>query len=162
MLKNTNQRKIVILGVGNLLLRDEGVGVHLIQSLDKDDLPLKADSYQLSVIDGGTSPELAPLVEGADKLIIIDAVKGGKEPGTIYRFNIDDVILNSSMRLSLHQMGVVDNLRMLELLGKRPKTTIVIGIEPKTMDCGLELSTEIQSKIPKITSLLIKELSEAT
>ena len=148
--------KVVVLGVGNLLLQDEGVGVHFVQALNKDDL----DYVNLEIIDGGTSPEIVSLVEGADKLIIIDAVKGGKEPGTIYRFGIDDVNLDSPMRLSLHQMDVIDSLRMLNLLGSCPKT-IVIGIEPKTIDLGSELSPEIQSKIPEITRLVMKEIKES-
>ena len=57
MLEEKEQPRIIILGVGNLLLRDEGVGIHFVQSLNKDDLLLKADSYRLSIIDGGTSPK---------------------------------------------------------------------------------------------------------
>jgi len=148
--------KVVVLGVGNLLLQDEGVGVHFVQALNKEDL----DYANLEIIDGGTSPEIVSLVEGADKLIIIDAVKGGKEPGTIYRFGIDDVNMDSPMRLSLHQMNVLDNLQMLNLMGKQPMSTTIIGIEPKTMEPGLELSPEIQSKIPEITRLVIKEIEE--
>lgn len=159
MLKETNQPKIVILGVGNLLLRDEGFGVHLIKILRKEDLGYP----NVEIVDGGTSPEIVSLVEGASKLIIIDAVKGGKEPGTIYRFNINDVsFTNSPMGLSLHQMGVADSLKMLELLGKQPKTTIVIGIEPMTIDYGLELSQEIQGKMPQIIGLIKEEIREST
>jgi len=165
------QPKIVVLGVGNLLLRDEGVGVQIVKMLHKDDL-----SYpNLAIIDGGTSPEIMSLVEGADKLIIIDAVKGGKEPGTIYRFTIDDVDLGSPcsaedcaahkdtglqvyQKLSLHQIDIVDNLRMLSLIGKQPRNIVIIGIEPRTIEPGLELSSEIQSKIPEITRLVRDEI----
>lgn len=156
MLEKANQPRIVIVGLGNLLLRDEGVGIHLVKTLTKDDLGYT----NLEVIDGGSSPEIPSVAESADKLIIVDAVKGGGEPGTIYRFSINEVNLDSPIRLSLHQMGVVDNLRLLDLLGKQPKSTVIIGIEPKTIDWGLELSWEVQRKLPEIARLVKKEIEE--
>ena len=174
------QPKIVVLGIGNLLLRDEGIGVQIVKMLSviltMSETKGKNLSYpNLAIIDGGTSPEIMSLVEGADKLIIIDAVKGGKEPGTIYRFTIDDVDLGSPcsaedcaahkdtglqvyQKLSLHQIDIVDNLRMLSLIGKQPKNIVIIGIEPRTIEPGLELSPEIQSKIPEITRLVRDEI----
>ncbi|PIX27394.1 MAG: hypothetical protein COZ67_02550 [Chloroflexi bacterium CG_4_8_14_3_um_filter_45_15] len=180
------QPKIVVLGIGNLLLRDEGIGVQIVKMpsvifcsclIHQAELPNKLGNYypNLAIIDGGTSPEIMSLVEGADKLIIIDAVKGGKEPGTIYRFTIDDVDLGSPcsagdcgahkdtgiqayQKLSLHQIDIVDNLRMLSLIGKQPKNIVIIGIEPRTIEPGLELSPEIQSKIPEITRLVRDEI----
>jgi hydrogenase maturation protease len=149
--------KVVVLGVGNSLLQDEGVGVHFVQALKKKEL----DYVNLEVIDGGTSPEITFLVEGADKLIIVDAVKGGEEPGTIYRFDIGEIAMDSPMRLSLHQMSILDNLRMLDLIGKRPKSTVIIGIEPKNLDLGLGLSPEIEKKMPELKRLLIREIRES-
>jgi len=165
--------KIIVLGVGNLLLQDEGVGVHVVNILHENDI----DYPNLEIIDGGTSPEIASLIEDADKLIIIDAVEGGREPGTIYRFTIDDVDMNLlhgteecpphkeikfevRPRLSLHQMDMIDNLRMLSLIGKQPREVIVIGIEPKTMELGMELSPEIQSKMPEIIRLITDEITK--
>ena len=173
--------KIIVLGVGNLLLQDEGVGVHVVKMLSNILTEAKNPTYDypnLEIIDGGTSPEIASLIEGAEKLIIIDAVKGGKEPGTVYRFAIDDVAINSSgnagvslspkeayleirANLSLHQMNIIDNLQMLSLIGKQPKEVIVIGIEPKTIELGLELTPEIQSKIPKIITLVKDEIEKS-
>lgn len=146
--------KVVVLGVGNLLLRDEGIGVHFVQALDKE----KLDYVNWKIIDGGTSPEISSLIEDADKLIIIDAVKGGGEPGTIYRFNIDEIAMDSPMRLSLHQMSILDNLQMLDLVGKRPQSVVVIGIEPKNLDLGLGLSPEIEAKLPEIKRLVMREI----
>lgn len=148
--------KVVILGVGNLLLRDEGVGVHLIRELNQEEL----DYVNLQIVDGGTSPEIISLAEGADKLIIVDAVRGGGKPGTIYRFDIDEIAMDSPMRLSLHQMSILDSLRMLDLTGKRPKSIVVIGIEPENLDLGLDLSPEIEAKIPELKKLIIGEIKE--
>ena len=177
--------KIIVLGVGNLLLQDEGVGVHVVNTLNVILTPSDTkgknpnDDYpNLEIIDGGTSPEIASLIEDADKLIIIDAVKGGKEPGTVYRFTIDNVDINSPCsvgsspsqketdlkiraHLSLHQMNIIDNLQMLSLIGKQPKEVIVIGIEPKTIEFGLELTPEIQSKMPEVIRLVRDEIQKA-
>lgn len=154
MSRKIDQPKIVILGMGNLLLQDEGVGIHLIQMLSKDAL----DYANLEIIDGGTSPESLLTIEGVDKLIIIDAVKGGKEPGTIYCFGLDDVILDSSLRLSLHQMSMIDSLRILNLIDKQPKNIVIIGIEPKNIDFGLGLSPEVREKLAELKDLAIKEV----
>jgi hydrogenase maturation protease len=146
--------RIVVLGVGNQLFQDEGVGVHVVNTL----LENKLSYPNLEIVDGGTCPEFAYLVEGADKLIVVDAVEGGEKPGTIYRFGIDDVKQDFPIRMSLHQMGLIDNLRMLSIVGKQPKSVIIIGIEPKTIRLGMELSPEIQGKIPEIVRLVRNEL----
>jgi hydrogenase maturation protease len=81
--KPANATRVAILGVGNILLKDEGVGIHVIHALQ--DNPLLTDAG-VELIDGGTSPNVSYLLDGADRLIVIDAVEGGCEPGTIYRF----------------------------------------------------------------------------
>ena len=152
--------KIIVLGVGNLLLQDEGVGIQVVDMLHEEDL----DYPNLKIIDGGTSPEIMSLVEGADKLVIIDAVKGGKEPGTIYHFSFGNVGPSSPgdtggyANLSLHQMHLIDNLQMLSLIGRQPRNVVVIGIEPKTIEPGLELSPEVRSKVPEIIALVKEEM----
>lgn len=157
MLETANQPRIVILGVGNLLLRDEEVGNQLSKTINRDDLGYT----NLEIVDDGTSPEILSLVESADELIIIDAVNGGKKPRTIYRFGIDGVNSHSAARLFVHQIiDVVDNLRILDLLGKQPKGTVIIRIDPETIDWGLEPSLEAQKKMPEITRLLIREIKE--
>lgn len=148
--------RIVVLGIGNSLLQDEGVGVHLVQALNQEEL----DYANLEVIDGGTSPEISTLVEDTDKLIIIDAVRAGSEPGTIYRFDISQIAMDSPMRLSLHQLSILDDLQMLDLIGKRPKSVVVIGIEPKDLGLGLDLSPEVEAKMPELKRLVMGEIKE--
>ena len=159
MLKDMHPAKIVVLGMGNPLLQDDGVGVHLVHTLNTDEL----ECPNLEIIDAGTSPEIASLIEGADKLIIIDAVKGGKEPGTIYRFSLDDVQevdLDSPVRLSLHQVGVIDNLRMLKLLEKCPRKIIIIGVEPQSIGWGLEPSPKIKERLAELKRVVIQEIRD--
>jgi hydrogenase maturation protease len=156
MLGEAKQPKIVVVGLGNLLLRDEGVGIYLVRALDKGDLGYS----NVEFIDGGTSSDIVSLVEGADKLIIIDSVKGGDKPGTVYRFAIEGLDSHSATRLSGHQLDIVDSLRLLEMLGRGPKSTVIIGIEPETVDLGLELSLEVQSRMAEMASLVRKEIEE--
>ena len=149
--------RITILGIGNLLLRDEGVGVHLVRQLAGSDIGYA----NLNIIDGGTSPDILSLVDdGIDKLIIVDAVKAGNRPGTIYRFSFDDLDFDSETPISLHEIGVLESLGMMALLNGQPKSTVIIGIEPKTIDYGLELSSEVEEKLPEVIKLVLKEIEE--
>jgi len=133
-----------------------GVGIHLVRALGKGDLGYT----NVAIIDGGTSSDIVSLVEGADKLMIIDTVKGGSKPGTIYRFGVDGVNSHSAARLSVHQLDIVDDLRLLELLGRGPRKTVIIGIEPETVDLGLELSWQVQNRMAEMASLVRKEIGE--
>jgi len=150
--------RIAVLGVGNLLLQDEGIGVHLVQKLAEI-----IDDVNVKIIDAGTFPDFLSLVEdNLDKLIIVDAVKNGDTPGTIYRFDFDVVDLQGAPPFSIHDIGVIDSIRTMALFNKQPKSTVVIGIEPKTIDFGLELSPEVDEKLPKIIDLVLQEIKQTT
>lgn len=145
---------IVILGIGNLLLSDEGVGVHVANRLMEMDLP-----RGVSVVEGGTDGfRLLNVITGCDRLIVIDTVQGGAAPGSIYRFDIDQVKnCPSGFKTSVHQIGILEVINLSGLIGKTPYTT-VIGIEPKSFEMGMELSPEIEEKIPRIIELILSEL----
>lgn len=147
--------KIVVLGMGNVLLKDEGLGVHIAQAL-KEASP--SPDVDLEVLDGGTSPQVFLLLEGADKLIVIDAVRGGGQPGAVYRFAPEDIALETGMHTSVHQIGLLESLRMMDYLGSRPRDTVIIGVEPKEIGWGLELSPELEQKVPQIVELVWKEI----
>jgi hydrogenase maturation protease len=147
-------QKIIILGVGNLLLTDEGIGVHVANELMKMNLP-----PEVSVVEGGTDGfRLIDIITQADRLIVIDAVQGGAAPGSIYRFDIDEVqSCPSGFKTSVHQIGILEVINLSGLIGKTPQTT-VIGIEPESLEMGMELSPEIKAKIPRIIELVLDEL----
>jgi hydrogenase maturation protease len=151
-------KKIVILGVGNLLLSDEGIGVHVADQLMKMDLPA-----EVSVIEGGTEGfRLIDIITEADRLIVVDAVKGGGAPGSIYHFDMDEVPDSpSGFKTSVHQIGILEVINLSGLIGKKPYTT-VIGVEPKSLDMGMELSPEIKDKVPRIIQLVLDELKHLT
>ena len=140
-----------VVGVGNVLLRDEGIGCHVVHALEEISLP------DVKIIDGGTCPDVLQLLEDADKLVIVDAVKGGGTPGQIYRFHLEDITLEQKPFLSLHDMGLVNSLMLMKLWHSIGET-VIIGVEPKEIEWGLELSPELQEKIPHIVELILAEI----
>jgi len=152
--ENISPQKVVILGVGNLLLSDEGVGVHVANELMKRELP-----PGVTVVEGGTDGfRLINVITDADRLIVVDAVKGGGAPGSIYSFDINEVQnCPSGFKTSVHQIGILEVINLSGLIGKTPQTT-VIGVEPKSLEISMELSPEIREKIPRIIELVLEEL----
>jgi hydrogenase maturation protease len=144
-------RKFVV-GIGNVLLGDEGVGCHVVHALEGIPLP------DVKIIDGGTCPDAFQLLEDADKLVIVDAVKGGGTPGQIYRFHLEDITLEQKPFLSLHDVGLVDNLMLMQLW-RNIGEAVIIGVEPREINWGLELSPELQEKMPQIIETILAELS---
>jgi hydrogenase maturation protease len=141
-----------VVGIGNVLLRDEGIGCHVVHALEKIPLP------DVKIIDGGTCPDILQLLEDADKLIIVDAVEGGGTPGQIYRFHLEDITLEQKPFLSLHDLGLVDSLMLMQLWHKTGET-VIIGVEPREINWGLELSPELQEKMPQIIDAILAELN---
>nr|WP_052218940.1 HyaD/HybD family hydrogenase maturation endopeptidase [Thermincola ferriacetica] len=149
-------QKIVVLGVGNILFQDEGVGIHVIQALQKMNLPENVD-----VIEGGTAGlELLPLIEDYSHMIVVDAVNAGEKPGTLFRFKPDDVTgFPGNIETSVHQLGLLEVLQMGKLIGKLPDT-VIIAVQPKSFDWGMELTPELQAKMPQIIDLVFKEIKK--
>jgi hydrogenase maturation protease len=145
--------RIVVIGVGNLLLKDEGIGIHAVRALQEIDLP-----PDIKLIDGGTSPDLIAYTRAGDKMIIIDAAKAGGEPGSIYRFKPEDLAAGKGTLTSAHEMGVVENLKLMTLTDNEPREIVIIGIEPKDIEWGTELSPELQEKMPEIVKVVLKEI----
>jgi hydrogenase maturation protease len=145
--------RIVVVGVGNLLLKDEGVGIHAVQRLQEMDVP-----PEVELIDGGTSPDIVSYVKADDKLIIVDSAKAGGEPGAIYRFLPDDLAADTETLASAHELGVSHNLRLMSLAGNEPRETVIIGIEPKEIDWGTELTGELQQRMPEIIKVILREI----
>jgi hydrogenase maturation protease len=156
-LKNQPQNemtpRIVIIGVGNLLMKDEGIGIHAVQSLQEIDLP-----PDVKLIDGGTSPDLISYTRAGDKMIIIDAARAGSKPGTIYRFRPEDIAAGKGSLTSAHEMGVVENLNLMTITGNAPAEVVIIGIEPAEIDWGTELSPQLKQRLPAIVKAVLKEI----
>jgi hydrogenase maturation protease len=145
---------IMILGIGNLLCRDDGIGVRIaveMQGIDK---------YSgIRIVDGGSSPDLFSLLDDdIDKLIIVDALRGSGRPGDIYRLDLHGENIADGTTTSLHGMGVLDSLKLMKQLGQQPPRVTVIGIEPADVSHGLELSPIIESMVPAIIGAVESEI----
>ena len=148
--------KISVVGIGNLLMQDDGVGVHVVKRLSELDLP-----EGVNLIDGGThSYDLVEFFCESNIIIIIDAMQAGGEPGTIYRAPLEELGLKTDDTcISLHQLHFVDAMHMVNLLGHHPRA-IVFGVEPASIQLSLELSPEIAAKLPRLVELVHNEIIE--
>jgi len=145
----------LVLGIGNILLRDEGVGVRVVEAMKQMKLP-----DNVEVLDGGTaSMALLDALSNREKVIVIDAVKGNNSPGTSYRLTPADIGVGRGTQTSIHQLGLLDALFHVECLGDAPQEVVVYGIEPKELAWGLELSPEVEAAIPRVLALVLGELS---
>jgi len=149
-------KNIIVLGVGNELLSDEGFGVYVAKEMHHLELPSGVE-----VLEAGTEGfGLIHIISEADRLIVIDSIKGGTEPGTIYKFNIEDVTTSPDMfKTSVHQIGILEVINLSGLIGKTPETT-VIGVEPKCIATGMELTPEIKAKVPRVIELVREEVDK--
>lgn len=146
----------LILGCGNLLLKDEGIGVHLVEALKQKDLP-----ENVTIIDGGTAGfDLISFIQQAEKVVIVDAVKAGGEPGDIYCFGPEDFETENSLKTSLHDINLKGIFRIIRKIGSLPNIKI-IGVEPQEIAYGTELSPKLKEMLPKISKIVLKEISDA-
>ena len=154
----SDRKPVLILGVGNILLKDEGVGVHVVKRLLEMDLPVHVE-----VLDGGTAGlDLVDEIEGREKVVFVDTVKAGGPPGSVYRMTMDDIEEGPDGLADIHDMDVPLLLKTADVMGvEKPGEIIVIGIEPKDMESAdLELSPEIEEKIPKVIEFILKEVGQ--
>ena len=148
------RRPILVLGIGNILLRDEGVGVRVIEAMQKMRLP-----EDVELVDGGTAgADLLDVLAERRKVIVIDAVQADCEAGTVLRFTADDLVRPEGVGMSLHELGLGEALTMTRQLGCAPKDVVVFGIKPKDLGCGLELTEEIAALVPKVVELVLAEI----
>jgi len=142
-----------IIGLGNLLLKDDGAGVHAIRALEKEALPPTVE-----LVDGGTSTlNLLSYFMDCSRIIIIDALQGGSPPGTIYMLEPGDIAGYRAERLSAHDVQILDVARMATLLGHHPEVMIV-GIEPLEIASGLELTPAIEGRMPALVEWVKRQL----
>ncbi len=149
--------RILVIGIGNSLLMDEGIGVHIINELEQCELPQNVEIY-----DGGTGGfKLIDLTHGANKVIFIDAVEIGKEPGTVTTFKSEDVRSKyPKKKYSLHDTDILEVIKMIQLLDNPPEIEIV-GIQPKTVNYGILLTEELEISVPNIIKTVLSRIEKA-
>lgn len=147
--------RVLVLGLGNILLRDEGVGVRVIEAL--------AERYvmppEVEVLDGGTSGmDLLDTIAGREHLLICDAVRSDAPPASVIKLTNAQVPALFRNRYSPHQLGLADVLATLTLTGEAPDSVTLIGIVPSDLELGMELSPEVAVAADKAVELLAAEL----
>jgi len=149
-----NRPAVLVLGIGNLLLYDEGIGVYVIRELQKRGVP---DNVEL--LDGGTAgADLLDDMCDRKKIIVVDAVDADIEPGTVLRLKPQDLISVGNQSISLHDFGLAETLNMARQLNCEPKDVVIFGVKPKDISPGLGLTPEISSILPKLIELVLAEI----
>lgn len=148
--------RAVVLGIGNTILSDEGVGVRAAEALlERYDPPAN-----VVVVDGGTAGmELLEPLSNLDLLVVLDAVKGGKPAGSVVKLSGQEVPVFFRARLSPHQISICDVLASLEFIGDKPKDMVLIGVEPESLELGLELTPKVAARLPEMVDLAVAELA---
>ncbi|MFN3920939.1 MAG: hydrogenase maturation protease [Caldimicrobium sp.] len=149
--------KILLLGLGNILLRDEGLGVKVVEKLKS----LYHFPKEVSLLEGETGAfYLLPYLEEAEYLLVIDAIKGENKPGTLYFLNLNEFSESLLEKISLHETNFLDLLNVLKFKGKSFREIWLAGIEPKAIDPGLDISIEVEENIEKLINLILLKLKD--
>jgi len=145
-----------IIGMGNPLMSDEGIGIHVIAQLQR---VMLGDSVE--VLDLGTSGMRAlHELEGRDMVVFVDCALMGTEPGTIRRFTPEDVETKKIQpRLSLHEGDLLNTIALAERLGTAPERIVIFGIEPKTIDPGETLSPALAARLDQYVAAIRDEVA---
>jgi hydrogenase maturation protease len=147
--------RAVVLGIGNTILTDEAAGVRAVEALE---LAYKMPDNVLA-IDGGTSGmEMIEDLSNLDFLIVLDVVKTGSAPGTVVKISGDEIPVFFRRKLSPHQIALPDVLASLELLDTIPKEIVVLGVEPISLELGMEMTPTVAEKVPVLAAMAAAEL----
>jgi len=147
---------VLVLGMGNILLEDEGLGIRALEVLQRDyDFPSGVE-----LLDGGTTGMgLLDDISGREHLLVLDAVQTGEAPGTLVAMRGTDVPVYFGIRVTPHQLGLADVLATLELSGEQPGSVTVLGLVPESLELTLELSGLIRSKLDDLVTATVSELA---
>lgn len=147
---------MLVLGVGNVIMGDDGVGIRVVQQLQRE-YRFPAD---VEIVDGGTlGLDLLPILEGRSHLIMVDAVETGKEPGTCVRLTGEELPIALETKISPHQMGLKDLLSVARLMGQAPGEMVLIGVQPGSIEVSAELTHEVSLQVETMKGAVLKELA---
>ena len=137
--------EITVLGIGNTILSDEGFGVRVVEYMKKN--------YQfpenVALIDGGTlGVELQHFIVGTQKLLIIDSIDGGAEAGKTFHLKDSEILNHFTQKISAHEIGIQDILTMLEITGKKIPCVELLGVQPYSLEAGIELTAPMKKLVP--------------
>lgn len=147
---------VVILGLGNLLMEDEGVGIHALRVLQSN----YHFEPEIELIDGGTSGlDLLPFFRPDSQMIMLDAMLFDEPPGSIGRVEDDDILARLNTKTSVHHLGLSDLLAMAKLTDTLPGKIVLFGVKPESMELTVELSDTVRDSIPRLLDYVIQQLA---
>lgn len=151
-----NAPNALVLGIGNTIMSDDGVGIRVVQELHREyRFPLTVE-----VVEGGTlGLGLLPLLEGRSHLIVVDAVETGKKPGTCIRLTGEELPAALESGLSPHQLGLKDLLAVSRLMGRTQPEMVLIGVQPRSVELAEHLSPEVELQVETMKGAVLKELA---
>lgn len=147
--------RTLVLGVGNLLLSDDGLGIHTIQRLQE----VVRLPEEVQVLDGGTCGlDLLYYLEGVSRLIIVDAIASGEEPGATTVITGDRVPSYISLKMSPHEIGIPDMLMAAKLRDLYPGEVVVLGVQPEKLEAGVDLSPSVAAQVDVLVEMILDQL----
>jgi len=147
--------EILILGLGNVLQSDDGIGVRVVKRMQER----YWFSDNVRILDGGTrGMALAPSLKGVARLLVVDAVESDREPGVLTRCVGEEVLGFLAHKVLPHQDGLTDLLRAARLLGVFPEEVVLLGVEPAVLDTGMELSPSVAVRVDELVGMVLREL----
>ncbi len=148
--------RVTLLGLGNILLTDEGVGVWAVREV--------AARFRLpetvEVVDGGTAGlDLLPWVENREYLLVVDAVQFQRPPGFIGWLTGEEVLAGGGTQASLHHLGLTEVLAIARLLERAPREVLLLGVQPGSLEPGVGLSPCLQARLPEVAARIVDRLT---
>lgn len=141
----------VVLGVGNLILGDDGLGVHVVRALKARGCP-----ENVEILDGGTAPlDALATVGPVQRLVVVDAADLGEEPGAIRTLSPDDLVPAAGDSVSLHDLDLIWALNVLRMTGQEPKAVTIVGVQPASMDWSTELSPAVAARLEDVIEAVL-------
>jgi hydrogenase maturation protease len=145
---------LAVLGLGNLIHEDDGVGIHAVRMLSVD----KRFPEEIPIIDGGTlGLDLLSQLKGVSHLLVLDAVDSGASPGELSKF-ADDELINLPISKSVHLLGFADLLSALTLLDEAPDRVVLLGIQPESTDWGVTLSPAVDAAVNDLVEAALAQI----
>ena len=155
MIQKVERSPVLVMGVGNMLRGDDGFGVAVLEEVGSRDVPGNVD-----FLDAGTSIiDLMEELNGRRKVVVIDAVRGGQSPGTLYRFSPEDVAAEAVPADSLHQVGLLETLRLAELVDCRPEQVVIIGAQPEDTSLKIGLTEAVAAAVLRAAEMVMAEIN---
>jgi hydrogenase maturation protease len=154
--------RTIVLGIGNPIMGDDGMGIHVVQDLLTRSAILVLPEGNIEILDGGTLGYLLlDHVNALDALIVVDAANIGAEPGELRVFQNRDMddFLSNNQTSSVHEVGLLDLMQMMALMGQTPRQRALVGVQPAVIDWGTELSPAVAPSVAKAAQTVIDVLT---